>query len=398
VKRDIWCLVAFRTCRGVAAGLINIAFPYLILRQLHATPLALGLLYTAGSFGTAVIGLVCGFLADLLGRKFMLGILGALLPASALLVYLSTSQWVLFAATFIGGFSATGSLASGGVGGAAMPVQSAVLADVTNADERTVWFARFAFLSGVTGAAGALAARVVPVRPGFLVACVIAAAGTLALVPIRSSRPAREVLRLPSLGTISRFTITGVLNGFSQGLVTPFLIPFFVIVYHVPREQMSVAAFLSGLIASAAMLAAAPLERAFGWVQSIVLTRAVGIVLFVLFPLVRALPVSLAIYMLAPALRVIAAPIQQSVMSEMVLEEERSRALGINQVARLTSASTGTVLTGYLFHIAAVALPFYLYAAVAGGNLFLYRLFFGGTDSAGHSAAAAERRAGPTIP
>jgi MFS family permease len=398
VKRDIWCLVAFRTCRGVAAGLINVAFPYLILRQLHATPLALGLLYTAGSFGTAVIGFVCGFLADMLGRKFMLGILGALLPASALLVYLSRNQWVLFAATFIGGFSATGSLASGGVGGAAMPVQSAVLADVTNADERTVWFARFAFLSGVTGAAGALAARVVPVRPGFLVACVIAAAGTLALAPIRSSRPAGEVLRLPSLGTISKFTITGVLNGFSQGLVTPFLIPFFVIVYHVPRAQMSVAAFLSGLIASAAMLAAAPLERAVGWVQSIIVTRAAGIVLFVLFPLIRVLPVSLAIYMLAPALRVIAAPIQQSVMSEMVLEEERSRALGINQVARLTSASTGTVLTGYLFHIAAVALPFYLYAAVAGGNLFLYRLFFGGTDSAGHSAAAAERRAGPTIP
>ena len=398
MKRDIWCLVAFRTCRGVAAGLINVAFPYLVLRQLHATPLALGFLYTAGAFGTAVIGFVCGFLADALGRKFMLGVLGALLPVSALLVYLSTNRWVLFVATFIGGFSATGSLASGGVGGAAMPVQSALLADVTSADERTVWFARFAFLSGLTGAAGALAARVVPVRPGFLVACVIAAAGTLALIPVTPSRPARELLRLPSLGTISKFTITGVLNGFSQGLVTPFLIPFFVIVYHLPREQMAVAAALSGLAASAAMLGAASLESALGWVQSIILTRAAGIVLFVLLPLVRVLPVSLAIYMLAPALRVIAAPIQQSVLSEMVLEEERSRALGINQVARLISASTGTVLAGYLFHIAALAAPFYLYAAVAGGNLFVYRLFFGGTGGAGPSARAAARRAKPTIP
>jgi len=388
VKRDIWCLVAFRMCRGVAAGLINVAFPYLVLRQIHATPLALGFLYTAGAFGTAVIGLLCGFLAELVGRKAMLGIVGALLPASALLVYLSTNPWVLFLATFVGGFSATGSLAGGGVGGAAQPIQSAVLADVTTPDARTAWFSRFAFLAGVTGAAGSLAARVVPVQPAFLLACGIATAGTLAILPVSARPPSGEVFRLPSAGTISKFTITGVLNGFSQGLVTPFLIPFFVIVYHMPRAQMSVAAFLSGLAASIAMLLAPPLERAFGWVQSLVLTRAAGIVLFVVFPLVRLLPVSLAIYMLAPALRVIAAPIQQSVMTEMVLDEERSRALGINQVARLTSASTGTVLTGYLFHIAAIAVPFYLYAAVAGGNLILYRRFFGTTAG----AAAGGRR------
>lgn len=377
MTRDLWCLVAFRTCRGVSAGLINIAFPYLILRQIHETPLALGFLYTAGAFGTAVIGFAAGFLAEVVGRKAMLGVVGALLPASALLVYLSRNPGLLFVATFVGGFSATGSLAGGGVGGAAQPIQSAVLADLTTPDERTVWYARFAFLAGVTGAAGSLMARVVPIVPGFLVACVVATAGTLALVPVSTRRPSREVFRLPSLGTISKFTITGVLNGFSQGLVTPFLIPFFVLVYHMPRAQMSVAAFASGLAASCAMLVAPWLEQTFGWVESLWLTRGAGIVLFVLFPLVRALPVSLAIYLLAPALRVIAAPIQQSVMTEMVLEEERSRALGINQVARLTSASTGTVLTGYLFHLAAIALPFYLYAAVAGGNLFLYRKFFG---------------------
>ena len=381
MKRDLWCLVMFRVSRGVAAGLMNIAFPYLILREIHATPLQLGLLYTAGAFGTAVIGLVCGFLADVMGRKVVLAVVGALLPASALLVYASTSPWALAVAAFVGGFSATGSLASGGVGGAAQPVQSAVLADVTNADERTTWFARFAFLAGVTGALGALAAHAVAPRPAFLLAGGIAAAGPLALLPMTGRRPGGAPFRLPSALTISKFTVTGVLNGFSQGLVTPFLIPFFVIVYHVPREHMSLAAFLSGLTASAAMLCAPRLEQTFGWVQSLVLTRGLGIVLLALFPLVRDLPVSLAIYLLAPALRVVSAPIQQSVMTEMVHDEERGRALGINQVARLASASTGTVLTGYLFDLSEIALPFYLYAAVAAGNLLLYRRFFGGAES-----------------
>gem|GEM_PF-5620652 len=72
-----------------------------------------------------------GFLADVVGRKTMLVVVSTLLPASALLVYASAGHWASLLAAFVGGYSATGSLAGGGVGGAAQPIQSAVLADIT---------------------------------------------------------------------------------------------------------------------------------------------------------------------------------------------------------------------------------------------------------------------------
>src|SRR5579871_6749129 len=60
----------------------------------------------------------------------MLVVVSTLLPASALLVYASAGHWASLLAAFVGGYSATGSLAGGGVGGAAQPIQSAVLADI----------------------------------------------------------------------------------------------------------------------------------------------------------------------------------------------------------------------------------------------------------------------------
>jgi hypothetical protein len=83
-------------------------------------------------------------------------------------------------------------------------------------------------------------------------------------------------------------------------LVTPFLIPFFVIVYHVPRADVR------GCVRERARRGGCYAGRA-------------AIALMALFPIVRLLPVSMAIDILAPALRVIGAPIQQAAMSEMVL-------------------------------------------------------------------------------
>lgn len=39
------------------------------------------------------------------------------------------------------------------------------------------------------------------------------------------------------------------------------------------------------------------------------------------------------------------------------------------------------VSRGDLFNLSVIAMPFYLYAAVAAGNLLLYRRFFGGAES-----------------
>ncbi|MGH9780904.1 MAG: MFS transporter [Candidatus Acidiferrales bacterium] len=370
-------LMLFRVTRSLSAGIIILVFPYYVLQTLHYSAFDLGLLYTAATLATAGFALLFGFLTDLWGRKGTLVLAGVLLPAGAFLAFASGRLPILFLAVMLGGFSATGSRAAGSVGGAAQPIQTAVIADLTRVGNRTFYFSLFTFLSGLVGAAGMLVAALFSARNAFLAAALVSAAGVLFLLPMKLRDQRGEWKRLKSGKVIGKFSLTGAVNGISQGLIMPFLIPFFVIVYHVSKERMSVYGFGSELVAAGAILIAPRIERQFGFVKGLAVTRGLGALLLLLLPLTRILALALAIYLITPALRVIAVPAQQTALTAMVRENEMGRALAVSQVARLTSASGAVAFTGYMFDVSDIALPFYAYAAVIGVSLVLYFGFFG---------------------
>lgn len=375
----LFWLGVFRASRSIAAGLITVAFPYLVLEQGHHSALQLGLIYTAAAATTAGFGLGVGFLTDLWGRKRTLLLVGAMLPASAFIAYgLHSLPW-LFVAAVVGGYSATGSLMGGGVGGAAQPIQGAIIASLTDARRRTFIFSVFAFLSGMVAAGGALMARVLTVHEAFGTAGVVSLIGLLPLWPLAVQETRGHLRRLPSVRVIGQFSVTGALNGFTQGLVTPFLIPFFVLVYHLPQSRMATYAFLAGTIASVALFAAPPLERRWGFVRAIAVTRGLGAALILLLPFSHSLAIALAVYIVTPALRVAAVPAQRTALTELVSPEETGRALGLNQVTRLTASAGAVSVTGYSFSAGDFALPFVLYAGLMAVNIGLYFRFFGHT-------------------
>ncbi|HVB28992.1 MAG TPA: MFS transporter, partial [Terriglobia bacterium] len=355
-------LALFRMSRSIAAGMITIAFPYLVLKDRHYSPLQLGLLYTSAAITTAILGLLFGFLTDSWGRGKTLLLVGLLLPVSSAIVFFSSHLPALFVATALGGYSATGSLMTGGIGGAAQPIQNAVITDLTTSENRTSYFSILAFLSGMFGAIGALLARHAEVQHVFLYATVISGGGLAFLAFIKTGRIRGDFRRLRGKIAIGKFTLTGILNGFTQGLVVPFLVPFFVIVYHVPKSEMAVYAFASGALAAFALLAAPRLEQTLGFVKSIAVTRGLGTALLLLLPFWHVFAIALVVYLVTPALRVMAVPVQQTALTEMVHQDELGRALGINQVARLGASSGGITLTGYLFNISEFAAPFCIYA------------------------------------
>jgi MFS family permease len=375
-SRQLTLLILFRTSRSIAAGMIMLAFPYLVLNLLHYGPVKLGLIYSVAAVATAMLGLLFGFLADTWGRKRTLVVVGTLLPLSSALVYFSYHLAALFLAGILGGYSATGSLMGGGVGGAAQPIQSAIIADLSTLENRTRYFSVLTFLSGIFAALGAPLVKFFAMSDIFLVATFVSLAGLGFLWPLRASNVRGDPRRLESRRAIGKFTITGMLNGFSQGLIVPFLIPFFVIVFHVPRSRMAVYAFWSGTLAAVGILAAPWLERRLGFLRSMVITRGAGAALLLLLPFMHYLVLALAIYILTPALRIMALPVQQTALTEMVGQEETGRALGINQVARLAASSGAIALTGILFGAAEIAAPFFLYAGLMAANLTLYVRFF----------------------
>jgi predicted MFS family arabinose efflux permease len=369
-------LALFRISRSIAAGMITVAFPYLVLTYRHYSPLQLGLLYTSAAISTALLGLLFGFLTDSWGRGKTLLLVGLLLPVSSVIVLISTRLPALFVATSLGGYSATGSLMTGGIGGAAQPIQNAVITDLTTPQNRTSYFSILTFLSGMFGAIGALLSKHTGVVNVFLDATLISGGGLVFLAFIETTDVRGNLRRLHSKVVIGKFTVTGILNGFSLGLVVPFLIPFFVIVYDVPKSEMAVYAFASGALAAFALLAAPRLEQMLGFVKSIAVTRGVGTALLLLLPFWHVFAIALAVYLVTPALRVMAVPVQRTALTEMVKQDELGRALGISQVARLGASSGGITLTGYLFNISEIAAPFCIYAVVMAANIYLYFHFF----------------------
>jgi len=372
-------LILFRCTRAAAGGMIMVALPYLVLRNLHAGSLALATIYVIGVLSTAALSIGVGHLADRWDYSGALLLTGIMVPISALMVYAYANYWMLCAASIIGGFAATGSLIGGGVGGAAQSVQSAVVARITTSRNRTKYYSGFAFLSGVSGAIGALLVHFFTVRNAFLGAAILSLVGCVPLLFLRLPhyQPAKKVTREASSRAVRQFGITGMLNGFSQGLITPFLIPFFVLVYHVSRQHMAVFAALASTTASISLLAAPVLERRFGFVRSITFTRALGIVLLIIMALWHNLLFGLIIYLIYPALRIAALPAQQSALIERVEQGSMGRALAVNQVARLSASSAASICTGYLFDISAIELPFFIYASIMTANIILYYRFFG---------------------
>lgn len=361
--------------------MINVAFPFLVLTELHLGALLLGLMYSAATIATAILGLALGLAADQVGKRVSLVVSLALLPLSAILVVFSTSIPSLFLAAMVGGISATGSLAGGGVGGAAQPIQSVLIAELTSRKDRTTYYSLLPFISGIAAAGGAFLGGFGAIQEVFAVAAILSTFSVLITPLVKTGKSVRRSFTLKSGSAIGKFSLTGLLNGLSQGLVTPFLIPFFIVLYSVTRQQMNVYAAIAGLTASFALLLAPRVEKRLGFLWGMLATRGISIVLAVMMPLVRLFPVSLLIYFLLPATRVIGAPVQRSAMMDMVGEDERGAALGINQTTRLLASSGGTYLSGFEFAAVdvdplAIDVPFALYGVVLAFNLGLYWWFF----------------------
>ena len=116
---SIGVLTVLRVFRSVAAGFINLMFPYFVVVQLYNRAeqgyLTLGSIYVVATLASAGLGFLMGYAADTLGRKRTFLIALAMLPASTGLLLVSQSLPVIFVAAAPADSSATGALAGGGV-------------------------------------------------------------------------------------------------------------------------------------------------------------------------------------------------------------------------------------------------------------------------------------------
>ncbi len=379
--RGFWHLFWFRVFRGIAAGTIVVAFPYFVLSAFSHGHMWLGIFYAVGTVVTAIAGFLLGVRFDRHPTR-ALTISTALLLTISFFIFaaLAHTWFFVLLASGLAGVSATGSMAGGGVGGIAVPLQGALVARIIPSRQRTAVYSVLTFVAGISLAVGIGVSSFCSIETLFIIGLVTSALSVIPLFFLPSmafenhQELPRDTVRTKALFD---FSITGLLNGLSQGLTVPFLVPLFILYYQTPRGPMSLYSLCASVIGSGALLLAPWFDRRWGLVKSMVITRGTGIVVLLVIALIRFFPLAIFLFILFPALRVIALPIQQRAITDIAGVQNAGTVLGANQGTRLIAASAGSAVAGYLFEQGLVTIPFYGYAIIAAYNLVLYRRFFG---------------------
>jgi MFS family permease len=396
VTRDVALLFSARAVRMFGYGLLAVVL-VLYLDAIGIAAADIGLLLTLTLLGDAAISLWLTTHADRIGRRRVL-LAGAALLLAAGLVFASTPVFaVLLVAATIGVISPSGNEV-----GPFLAVEQASLSQITDPSRRTTLFARYQLVGAVATAAGAAVAGLVVQLVGGTVASAAdayravivgyALAGVVLAVLFAAVSPAVEVppsevtdatvaTRLglhKSQRVVLRLSALFALDAFAGGFVMLSFISFF---FHerfgVDPVALGAILAVANLLAAGSALAAAPLAKRFGLVNTMVFTHLPSNVLLILVPFMPTLPLAALVLFARFAISQMDVPTRQSYTIAIVEPDERSAAAGVTGIARSLGVSVSPLIAApLLVGSALMGAPFVISGTLKiVYDLLLYRSF-----------------------
>ncbi len=393
MNRNVVLLLISRITRSLAAGVLAVVVGLYLVHDVHLSLFQVGVIFGVGAFVTPLITFFLGLYSDKYGRKKLLMIALSFLPISVLILLLTSNFYLLMISSALGGFGIAGGLVGGGVGATVAPMQTAILTENVPPRERTKVFSLFTVMSNYSGSAGALLAFLQNYREIFALTLALSLVSALVVVPIKEMyRPRREVKATSEADkdVIKKFTLTGILNGVSQGFIVPFIPIIFSEVYKLPQGTIGAVVSVGGVVSATSMFLTPKLTEAMGFVKLIIATRSVSAVLVLLFPFLASPMLAMVDYVAFTTFRIIALPAQQALMMNLVGEGRRATATGSNQVGRLVPAAASTSLSGYLMKAVSLVIPFEVSFVATVVNSYLYYKYFRKVDKATSEVLIAE--------
>jgi MFS family permease len=398
-------LFAARFIRLFAYGSLSVVLVFYLI-GVGLTETQVGVLLSLTLLGDTLVSLVITTHADRFGRRRML-LVGAMLMAAAGLVFALTNDfWLLLLAATIGVISPGGQEV-----GPFLPIEQALLAQVTTDRDRTTLFAWYTLTGALAAAAGALAGgllseavrRRVTLEASYRTVIVLyAALGVLlALVFWRLPRDP-ELHARRARGDGSRATIASrlgiersrrvvlklsalfALDAFGGGFVAQSLAAYwFHLRFGIDPALLGPIFFAANILAGMSALVASQLAARFGLVRTMVWTHLPSNVLLILIPFMPTLSLAVAILLVRFSISQMDVPTRQSYVMAVVAPEERSAAGGITGIARTLGAAASPVFVGLLFaRPSLIGWPFIIAGTLkVGYDLLLYRGFVA-TDAA----------------
>ncbi len=398
-RGDAQLILLMRGLRSLAYGLLAVILGVVLAGE-GFSPAAIGVLITVSLVGDMAGTYVIGLFADTWGRRRTLALLALLMAATGVVFGLVTNYPVLLVAAFFGTLGTSASETA-----PFLPIDQAMLAQITPPPRRTALFARYNLVAQLSAAVGALAAGLpalltgigLPLASG--IRLLFGAYAVLGLVVVglslRLSSPVEAPVRPPievqslgqrlapqlhrSRGIVWRLTALFSVDALAGGLVVQSLVAlFFHLRFGVPLTTLSVLFFGANLLSALSFLAAVPLARRIGLLNTMVFTHLPSNVLLALVAFAPTFPIAATLLLLRQALSQMDVPTRQAYTMALVDPQERTAAASVTSLARSLGSATSPVFSGLLIEgpLLIIGLPFLLAGTLkAAYDLTLWSVF-----------------------
>jgi MFS family permease len=359
-------ILAARALRSFADGFIAVVLPAYLL-ALGMAQLEVGFLSTATLLGSALSTLAIGRWGHRFSVRRLLLAAALLMSATGLGFAGLSSFWPLLLVAFVGTLNP-----SSGDASLFMPLDHTVLADAT---DRTSVFARYSFLGSISGAVGALAAglpellgarmsMVDALRCMFVLYAVVGVAVWVLYLRMPEPHAAAEKPAAPlgpSRGIVWRLAALFSVDSFAGGLMLNSLLALWLF----QRFGMSLSAagaffFWTGLLAACSQLAAGPLARRIGMINTMVFTHIPSSLCLIGAALAPSLDLTLALLLARSLLSQMDVPARSAFVMSVVTPAERPAAASFTSVPRSLASAASPSLTGAMFAAGAMVAPLVL--------------------------------------
>ncbi|MHB9837524.1 MFS transporter [Paraburkholderia terrae] len=368
VERGALILLVARGLRGMCDGFVAVLLPGYLL-ALGFGQLAVGLISTTTLFGSALATVLVGLVGNRFAPRGLLRFAAALMIATGLAFAGLSSLWPLLIVAFVGTLNPS----SGDVS-LFLPLEHARLAESATGDARTALFARYSLVGALSAALGALAAGlpdwiaahagILPLTAMRAMFIVYSTTGFIVWVLYRYlpaphlTADRTHVPLGPSRAIVTRLALLFSVDAFAGGLLVNSLLTLWLI----QRFGLSLGAagqffFWAGLLSAGSQLAAAPLSRRIGLLNTMVFTHIPSSVCLIAAAFSPSLALTLALLLLRSALSQMDVPTRSAYVMSIVTPAERPAAASFTAVPRSLAAALAPALSGMLLGLGWLGAP-----------------------------------------
>lgn len=414
-------LQATRFVRSVGQGALFVLFT-LYMKDLGWSAAALGLLFSIGGLFTSTTDWFVGMVCDRVGRKIFLLLHETMMLLSAVVLLCVEDVRLLAAASLLLGYGR----AQSGVPSGASAAEQAWLAERVPPAERGGVFSSNSALGFFGMGLGSVLAGAAPwigqylpgtlaYRPFFI----LAALGALINLSMLwsavetykgarfgpgASRPdaegagagraerdradeerrtlieriagpnaTPEEIRRKENGIMLRMALINGLNGFAIGLTGPLLVYWFNLKFGAGPGALGPVYALTYVVTGLASLWTGKLTERVGIVRAVVTVRLASVIALVLVPLMPTFTLASVVHVLRSALARGSIGARRALAVNLVRDERRGLASGINNISAQFPQALGPSIAGAFIAAGEMAMPFFIGAAMQ----FLYGTLYG---------------------